>query len=365
MKWFHWSVEFFEDLRNINHCEFVVMARSPETGKYVLRNQLRTWSQYRRELAEERKQSAANDTAASTDVATPLPQDTSPIPERKMWTGRQDSTSRRNAARGPRRPRRQNTEDLFRSDEEDGALDAPRSLQTPSVQPPGEAKRPSTLARAAQPSEMDVSEAQRPSQPPRSLTGALVGNGKLEPDPAQPAERPALLPRRPTLKNRRLFSDNTVMMLTAGRDGGGSRSGHASDASSSGEDDDGEDSGDGPHFGPHYGSMGQGNASMDVAAEHEASGEHGHTWLAAPKDEPAFDEGVRGVSPKTSKKTKRKGGGPRSMALALSGDLGGDGNLHLGAMADALGDQSQDEADLDDQVQDMKNRERSFESSVR
>ena len=25
MKWYHWSVEYFEDLRNVNHCEFVVM----------------------------------------------------------------------------------------------------------------------------------------------------------------------------------------------------------------------------------------------------------------------------------------------------------------------------------------------------
>ncbi|OJJ51460.1 hypothetical protein ASPZODRAFT_55761, partial [Penicilliopsis zonata CBS 506.65] len=45
MKWYHWSVEYFEDLRNINHCEFVVMKLNSDNGKYVLENQLRTWSE--------------------------------------------------------------------------------------------------------------------------------------------------------------------------------------------------------------------------------------------------------------------------------------------------------------------------------
>lgn len=44
MKWYHYSVEYFEDLRNIDHCEFVIMERSPATDKYDLKTPLRTWS---------------------------------------------------------------------------------------------------------------------------------------------------------------------------------------------------------------------------------------------------------------------------------------------------------------------------------
>ena len=47
MKWYHFSVEYFEDLRNINHCEFLTMRN--EGGKYILENNLRTWSELKRE----------------------------------------------------------------------------------------------------------------------------------------------------------------------------------------------------------------------------------------------------------------------------------------------------------------------------
>lgn len=52
MKWYHWSVEYFEDLRNINHCEFIVMQQNLDNGKYVLQSQLRTWSELKRQRAE-------------------------------------------------------------------------------------------------------------------------------------------------------------------------------------------------------------------------------------------------------------------------------------------------------------------------
>ncbi|KAK4122624.1 phosphoglycerate mutase-like protein [Parathielavia appendiculata] len=52
MKWYHFSVEYFEDLRNVNHCEFLVMRRNDDNGKYILENKLRTWSELKRERAE-------------------------------------------------------------------------------------------------------------------------------------------------------------------------------------------------------------------------------------------------------------------------------------------------------------------------
>lgn len=55
MKWYHFTVEHFEDLRNINHCEFLLMRKNEESGKYVLENQLRTWSELRRERLEQKQ----------------------------------------------------------------------------------------------------------------------------------------------------------------------------------------------------------------------------------------------------------------------------------------------------------------------
>ncbi|KAL2134640.1 hypothetical protein VTI74DRAFT_11297 [Chaetomium olivicolor] len=52
MKWYHFSVEYFEDLRNVNHCEFLIMRRN-DAGKYILENKLRTWSELKRERAEQ------------------------------------------------------------------------------------------------------------------------------------------------------------------------------------------------------------------------------------------------------------------------------------------------------------------------
>lgn len=96
MKWYHFSVEYFEDLRNVNHCEFVVMKLNQETGKFALQNQLRTWSGLRREKAEA--------------VAQPE----SPIPVRKRWGDHSEQDAggfgRRQLAR------RQNTADLFADD---------------------------------------------------------------------------------------------------------------------------------------------------------------------------------------------------------------------------------------------------------
>ncbi|GAP91000.1 putative phosphoglycerate mutase [Rosellinia necatrix] len=51
MKWYHFSVEYFEDLRNVNHCEFLIMKKKQDSGKYILQNKLRTWSELRRERA--------------------------------------------------------------------------------------------------------------------------------------------------------------------------------------------------------------------------------------------------------------------------------------------------------------------------
>jgi hypothetical protein len=56
---YHWSVEYFEDLRNVNHCEFIIMDKDIDNGKFLLKSELRTWS----ELKKQRAIEAAKDEA--------------------------------------------------------------------------------------------------------------------------------------------------------------------------------------------------------------------------------------------------------------------------------------------------------------
>lgn len=64
MKWYHFSVEYFEDLRNVNHCEFLIMRKQDDSGKYKLESKLRTWSELRRERAALLKQKEEEITGA-------------------------------------------------------------------------------------------------------------------------------------------------------------------------------------------------------------------------------------------------------------------------------------------------------------
>ncbi|KAL5606666.1 hypothetical protein BROUX41_003063 [Berkeleyomyces rouxiae] len=93
MKWYHFTVEYFEDLRNVNHCEFLIMHKDDQ-GKYVLENKLRTWSELRREREllmretkdkEEKEMSPVIGRDANKD-ATKLPRTKSAVVVRK-WGG--------------------------------------------------------------------------------------------------------------------------------------------------------------------------------------------------------------------------------------------------------------------------------------
>jgi broad specificity phosphatase PhoE len=44
MRWFHWSVEKFELLRNPTNCEFFIMELDPHRGKYELKTPLREYT---------------------------------------------------------------------------------------------------------------------------------------------------------------------------------------------------------------------------------------------------------------------------------------------------------------------------------
>lgn len=75
MKWYHFSVEYFEDLRNINHCELLIMNKQ-DSGKYVLENNLRTWSELRKERALKKGKEKEKE---KSDTGTPGSKDTSKL----------------------------------------------------------------------------------------------------------------------------------------------------------------------------------------------------------------------------------------------------------------------------------------------
>ncbi|KAI8949504.1 phosphoglycerate mutase [Xylaria longipes] len=85
MKWYHFSVEYFEDLRNVNHCEFLIMKLKRDSGKYLLQNKLRTWSELRRERAatKAKEEKEKGEYPGSKDAAK---LDATPVVPRK-WGG--------------------------------------------------------------------------------------------------------------------------------------------------------------------------------------------------------------------------------------------------------------------------------------
>ncbi|MCJ1398498.1 hypothetical protein MMC11_001698 [Xylographa trunciseda] len=263
MKWYHYSVEYFEDLRNVNHCEFVVMRLDRDSGRYDLQNQLRTWS----ELREEKK---------AKESGSPI------IPLRKKWGGCPDGCDHITA--GTRRTRkRQNTADLFLDDGVAGLDFVETRLQRKG-------------------SKVDTIHESLKNEVEHDSRGRIFSPQDKEGNASEGDE--SALPRTNghKCKTERIPSLNRLDVLKTGRDGGGSLSGVASRSGS----------------------------EESIEREREA------------RDKKRF---------------------PSSMALALSGELGGEEGMRTGQRADALGDQS----DAEEEEEDLERREmvdRSFVGGV-
>lgn len=191
MAWYHYSVEFFEDLRNINHCEFLVMKHG-SNGRYVLQNQLRRWSDLRRERAA-RKQSLS--------TLSP-PMDTIPV---RRWASNKTAHDASGSTFAPR-PMRKNTADMF-SDEPEAVEEMTEAQGQATLgvkfreMPRSRSRDTMTTARPRSTSNL------RTSVSALSLDGGLKGSSKKG------------------------FKSSYL-----GRDGGGSRSGAASPFGSDAED---------------------------------------------------------------------------------------------------------------------------------
>lgn len=90
MKWYHFTVEYFEDLRNVDHCEFLIM-RKEDNGKFTLDTKLRTWSELKRERAALKSKDKEKDRDGETQdddaaAVTKLPRNKTFVVTRR-WGG--------------------------------------------------------------------------------------------------------------------------------------------------------------------------------------------------------------------------------------------------------------------------------------
>ena len=198
MKWYHWSVEYFEDLRNINHCEFIIMKKDSDNGKFILQNELRTWSDLKRKAAAATAANPSEKEKAKQDAAAAAARPT------RMWGGCAMGCNHAHLDY-PRRPRRQNTQDF---------------MGNSSNSKPAELTEPST------------------SENTTTTTGSDADGDSSSPLPSPPKKAPSGLHLPLRSKSQKGQPRPTSLLTRLGRDGGGSQSGLGSPNDISDEADD-------------------------------------------------------------------------------------------------------------------------------
>ncbi|KAI6909930.1 phosphoglycerate mutase-like protein [Hortaea werneckii] len=220
MKWYHWSVEYFEDLRNVGHCEFVVMRRKDEEGagqgKYMMESNLRTWSELKRQKALEAKEdrNIQDPLRRNTLSAFMKQEQVSPgIPPRK-WGGCVGGCDHDHG----KYPRRKVAQEQ-----------AERASNVPVVELPPAAN--ATPAATSHDLPGDGTNENQPSRQPSTTTTTTTTDGTSNAQPAHPStsnhdtptqhSRPENIP----LPERPSPATMASYLLHPGRDGGGSSSG--------------------------------------------------------------------------------------------------------------------------------------------
>ncbi|KAF2705267.1 phosphoglycerate mutase-like protein [Pleomassaria siparia CBS 279.74] len=151
MKWYHWSVEYFEDLRNVNHCEFIIMKQSPTNGRYILQNELRTWSDLKqRAAAAGTGSSSAVTSTRGAPASVPGNLNSTPTVPIRRWGGCANGCDH-DKVNWPRRAMRKNTGEYLGGtppfvlptrnlDGEKEDSTSPEADHTPTIKEPGPAK---------------------------------------------------------------------------------------------------------------------------------------------------------------------------------------------------------------------------------
>ncbi|KAJ5390711.1 uncharacterized protein N7496_001779 [Penicillium cataractarum] len=297
MKWYHWSVEYFEDLRNINHCEFVIMTLNPDNGKYTLQNKLRTWSDLRKERERERE--------ASGQPPAPAPSDHIPI--RRKWGGCPDGCTHGLTGDAKKSLRTQLMESMHRGHTRGNVATHP--------------DHPSPLKQAAStsdsmegsfpfPNDKSMSTLQDTNNDGNSTTQAGDENedtsGRSSSSDtryggiARPI-RPSLGPFRdsedhllhPPASSSSTANLKMALLHLGGRDGGGSMSGANSLAPS---DDEGDDNDHPHHHGPRSG----------TPTLHSHSHSHVHSSSTSRPSQDAEEDGDDELSSHPTEDSKRR-----------------------------------------------------------
>lgn len=293
MAWYHYSVEFFEDLRNIDHCEFLVM-KLGKNGRYVLQNQLRRWTDLKRERASQRRSISAQSPPKH-------------IPVRRWATEAGDE--HQNARN---RPHRQNTADLFRDDDE------PQSHLQPQPQHPEKSDLPGPSTLRQSESVEDEPARGTDDNTNRLSTSQIITNKTQS---ALTASLQNIAVSSPSPKARPSYK------AYLGRDGGGTRSGSASPFDMSDEDDEVDPA-------DNYNDINTPRATDQTALSNVTTAEP-----------VAIPVAIDGAKKSTS-----------SLSLALRGELDMDRPGRV--FADALGDHSEPEIDQADEELGTRDRQR-------
>ncbi|KAJ4991520.1 phosphoglycerate mutase [Stagonosporopsis vannaccii] len=186
MKWYHWSVEYFEDLRNVNHCEFIVMKQSETNKKYILQNELRTWSELKRRAAAAAGGSTSTSTTPSRTHSHAALTESPTIPTRR-WGGCVNGCNH-DKMNWPKRPMRKNTvEYLAQQPAPTNTSTTAAAAAAAAASPPIEEQEQEDHPVAAQDgSNAPVIEEPTPTKLSRKQSSRLTQVSALPPTPASP-----------------------------------------------------------------------------------------------------------------------------------------------------------------------------------
>lgn len=213
MKWYHWSVEYFEDLRNINHCEFIIMNQN-QHGKYKLDTELRTWSELKRradamngfnEAENDRRRESQRGSLTASESMTSIPE--------RRWGGCVNGCNHA-SVHYPRRTVRKNTADYVRDPATAASRHGVGSVSGASKKRPEADPTPSIT--------------EQPAAPPADTKGTESNSALgLSPDGAHDS-----------ISDDEVSPRQTPHFLKVGRDFGGSRSGVGTPAEVLSDDSD-------------------------------------------------------------------------------------------------------------------------------
>ncbi|KAG4421845.1 hypothetical protein IFR04_004957 [Cadophora malorum] len=240
MKWYHFSVEYFEDLRNVNHCEFLIMRKKEDSGKYILENNLRTWSELKRErlaaaaakekttptitatastpVSEKDKEKEKKLLAASTDGASATATSLTTVPVRKKWGGCPNGCDH-----GKHYYKKENSMHAMQLNGRPSPANSPIAPSNDTLQ----FRRPA--ARRWQ------SSSEEDEDDPRGRVGPPIQvdvKKSLDDVVSSPDGTPSFISVEDRIRNLIRSPNNDRLLVTAGRDFGGSASGNTSQAGS-------------------------------------------------------------------------------------------------------------------------------------